>query len=244
MRGRREFFLGAASLGLGGFGFFSGCSKATRNVTAASHAGVDFKVLVPKKDADDKYPLFVAIHGLGGAPEHWVEPWGTFPGKVQIALPRGFDKHEEGHSWFPWTTNMKDEKLATHVVAAEERLWKGIAALAAGRKIVVAGYEQGALLSYVIAVRHADAVLASFPVAGACPEGLFPKDKTKAAPIIAFHATADDVVSLTSDRASVDAFKAQGNRAELREYPGVKHSPSDKLHADLNDEILTALEAK
>src|SRR4051812_27046863 len=104
---RREILLGAVALGLGA------CSKS-RNVTAAVHAGVDFKVLVPR-EVDTVYPLVVAIHGIGGAPEHWIDGFKNFPGRAQIALPRGFAKHEEGFSWFPWSANMRDDKLAADV---------------------------------------------------------------------------------------------------------------------------------
>jgi predicted esterase len=231
---RREILIGAAALGFG-----AACSKS-RKVTQSAHAGVDFKVLVPQ-EPDAAYPLVVAIHGIGGAPEHWVDGWRAFPGRAQIALPRGFDKHGEGFSWFPWSANMKDEKLAADVAAAEDRLWKGIADLAAGRRVVVAGYAQGAVLTYAIAARRPE-ILGAFPVAGACPEALFPK--ARAAPVIAFHGTKDDLLAIDLDRAAIEAFKRQGNRAELREYAGVGHDPSDKMHVELDAEMLKTLDAK
>src|SRR5215212_2321062 len=113
---RRDILLGAVSLAFARL--LTACGKkSTRTAKDASHAGVDFKVLVPNEANDDKYPLVVAIHGQGGAPEHWVLPWGKFPGKAQIALPRGFTKEGEGFSWFPWSTDMKSEKLAADVAA-------------------------------------------------------------------------------------------------------------------------------
>lgn len=237
---RREFLLGAVSLGFGGLS--SGCKKP-RKVQSSVHAGVEFKELVPVRP-DAAMPLVVAIHGLGGAPEHWVDGWMHFPGNAHIALPRGFARHEEGFSWFPWTTDMKSAKLSADVAAAEARLWKGVAELAATRRVVVAGYAQGAVLSFVMAARHADAVAGAFPVAGACPEALFPKDKARAAPLVAFHGTADDVVAIQLDRNAVNAFKQQGNLAEIREYSGVGHDPTDKMHADLNAEMLKSLKAR
>ncbi len=239
---RREILFAAASLVVGRI--LTACGKkGTRTPKDASHAGVDFKVLVPNEGNDDKYPLVVAIHGQGGAPEHWVEPWSKFPGRAQIALPRGFTKDGEGHAWFPWTTNMADEKLAADVAAAEEKLWKGIEALAAGRKIVVAGYAMGAVLTYALAVRHPDQIVGAFPVAGACPEKLLPKDKAKTAPVVAFHGSGDDMITLAVDRATIEAFKKEGAKAELREYAKVGHNPSDELHTDLNNEMVKALES-
>ena len=237
---KRGFLFGAVSLGF--TTLIAACSKS-RKVRSSVHAGVDFKELVPNQP-DDTMPLVVAIHGLGGAPEHWVDGWMHFPGNAHIALPRGFDRHEEGFSWFPWSADMKSEKLAADVAAAEERLWKGVAALAAGRRVVVAGYAQGAVLSFVMASRHPDAIAGVFPVAGACPEALFPKNKARAAPVIAFHGTADDVVAVQLARDAVNAFKQQGNVAEMREYAGVHHSPTDKMHDDLNAEMVKTLKAR
>lgn len=240
MPNRREFLLGAATLGLVGF---AGACKKSRTPSRAVHAGVDFTVLVPP-ERDDAYPIVVAIPGNGGAPEHWIDGWKNFPGRAQIALPRGFQKEGDGYAWFPWTANMKDEKLAAAVAAAEERLWKGIADLAGRRRVVVAGYSQGAVLCFAMAARHPDVLLGSFPVAGACPEALLPKGGARSAPIVAFHGAKDDEFPIALARAAVDGFKQQGGAAELREYAGVGHSPSDKLHADLDVEMMKVLEKK
>jgi len=236
MAGRRGFVLGAFA------GLISACGKP-RTVRSAAHAGVDFVELVPRTP-DASLPLVIAVHGRGGAPEHWVDGWMKFPGRAHFALPRGFDRHEGGFAWFPWSTDLKSDKLAADVAAAEARLWKGIAELAAGRKVLVAGYDQGALLSFVMAARHADAIAHAFPVCGACPEALLPQSGARSAPVTAYQGTADDVFPLASTRASVEAFARDGRRATLREYPGVKHSPTDALHEDLWADMQSALSGK
>lgn len=234
---RREFLLGAAAFGLGGLSV--GCSKP-RTPRSSVHAGVDFVELLPRR-RDDSLPVIVAIHGRGGAPEHWVDGWTPFPGNASIVLPRGFDRHEEGFSWCAWSTDMKSAKLAADLGAAEERLWKGIADLAGSRRVIVAGYTQGAILSFVMAARHADAVVHAFPVAGACPEALLPRDRARAAPLTAYHGGADDTLAIQAARDAVDAFKREGCEAVLREYAGVGHEPSDKMHADLWADMQKAL---
>jgi phospholipase/carboxylesterase len=237
MSRRREFLLGAASL-FGGL--VSACGKP-RTARSSVHAGVDFTELVPRKP-DETLPLVVAIHGLGGAPEHWVAGWTPFPGNARIVLPRGFDRHEEGFSWFPWSADMKSDKLAADVAAAEERLWKGVEALAGGRRVVVAGFTQGAILSFVMAARHPDAIVHAFPVVGACPTALFPK--ARAAPLTAYHGTADDVLPIQVVRDAVDTLKRFGSEAQLREYAGVRHTATDAMHDDLRRDMQKALGAK
>lgn len=232
---RRSFLIGLGSVGL------FACSKP-RNAIDSNHAGIVFKELV-HKEPDDGLPLVVAIHGNGGAPAHWVEPWTKFPGRARIVIPQGFDKFEEGFAWFPWVTDLKSEKLGADVSSAEEKLWKGIADLAGSRRVIVAGYEQGATLCYLLALRHPDVVLHAFPVAGACPTALFPKEKTKCAPITAYHGKLDEVIPLEAARASIDAFAKQGVTATLKEYDRVRHRPSDQLHTDLDADMVKALAA-
>ena len=193
------------------------------------------------KEPDETLPLIVAVHGLGGAPEHWVEGWTPFPGRARVVLPRGFERHQEGFSWFPWASDMKDPKLAADVGAAEERLWKGIVALAGGRRIVVAGFTQGAILCFVMAARHPEAIVHAFPVVGACPDALLPRNKARAAPLTAYHGTADDVLAVQVVRDAVNAFKQQGNEAVLREYAGVRHTATDAMHEDLRADMQKAL---
>lgn len=247
-RTRRAFLAGAATVAaLGSSALTTACGKP-RTVRDASHGGVDFKELVPK-NPDDSLPIVVAIHGLGGAPEHWVDGWMKLAGNATIVLPRGFDKHEGGFSWFPWEdakltadNDMKSAALAERVAAAEERLWKGIAALGR-RRVVVAGYTQGAILSYVMAARRADVVIAAFPVVGACPASLRPNGKQPHAPVVAYHGTADEVVPIAAARESIAAFQAQGG-SRLREYPGVRHTATDAMHADLDADMHPVVTAK
>jgi phospholipase/carboxylesterase len=180
---------------------------------------------------DERAPLIVAIHGRGDRPENWVDDWSRFPVKAQIALPRAFDRFGEGFSWFELHPGMSDAELGASVGAAETRLWRAIAHLAGGRRVVVTGFSQGGILSYAMAAQHPDAVLAAFPVAGACPGPLLPKDKSRAAPVVGFHGTADDIIPVKWARETVKAFQQSGNKAELHEYDGVGHQVTREIHA-------------
>ncbi len=242
--GRRDLLFGGLALGFGSVGLaaLTACGKP-RTTHTSVHGGVDFTKLVPRSP-DTTLPLVVAIHGEGGAPEHWIDGWASFPGRAEIALPRGIERRGDGFAWFVSETDMKSEKLAADVAAAEERLWKGIADLAASRRIVVAGYSQGAVLAFVMAARHAGPVAGAFAVAGACPAALLPKDKSRAAPLVAYHGTADDVFAVQLARDAIKAFEQQGNEARLREYAGVSHAPTDALHADLRADMQKVLSPK
>lgn len=239
---RRSFLGGSLLVATTGLAT-AACKKPPRRPIDATHAGVPFKELVHEQP-DDSLPLIVAIHGNGGAPEHWVEPWSKFPGRARILLPQGEAKLEEGYAWFPASKDFANEKLAADVSSAEERLWKGIAALAGTRRLVVAGYAEGATLAYLLALRHADVIAGAFPVAGAMPTRLYPREqgaeRPRSAPVTAFHGKLDEVIPVQAARDTIAAFTKAGLPATLKEYEGVRHRPSDELHADLDRAMIAA----
>jgi phospholipase/carboxylesterase len=203
-----------------------------------THAGVEMLELYPS-DADEKAPLIVAIHGRGDRPQHWVEGWRSFPARAEIVMPRAFTPWGDGYSWFKLDESMSDEAISAEVGAAEAKLWPGLLELAAGRKMVVTGFSQGGILSFVLAARHADVVTHAFPISGACPKGLLPKEN--AAPITAFHGTVDNVIPIQWDRAGVEALKSSGHQVELREYEGIAHSISPQMRQDWRAELVKAI---
>jgi phospholipase/carboxylesterase len=200
--------------------------------------GVEMIELFPH-DADESSPIIVAVHGMGDRPERWVDDWQKFPARARIALPRAFHPYSGGFSWFALRDGMTDEELGAGVGAAEERLWKGIAKLAAGKRVIVTGFSQGGILSFAMASRHPNEVIRAFPVAGSCPGPLLPKGK--AAPLLAFHGTEDKLLELRWGREAVNAFKERGNDAAIREYPGIPHAISPEMHRDLWDAIVKTL---
>jgi phospholipase/carboxylesterase len=208
----------------------------------STHEGVGFIELFPH-GADETAPLVVAIHGRGDRPENWVETWTAFPARAQIALPRAFDPLGDGFSWFPFREGLSEDQWAAGVASAEARLWKAIAHLAGStkRRVVVTGFSQGGILSFAIAARHPDEVVGAFPVAGALPAPLRPKDHGRTAPTVAFHGTADRMIPFAWGRAAVDSFKDQGNVAELHEYAGVGHAMTAQMRSDLWTAIVKSL---
>lgn len=227
---RRAFQLGLASL--------AAC-KTTPPVEATSSRtrtveGVELIDVFTAKDgkrATETSPLIVAIHGMGDRPDRWLPEWEKFPERAEIVLPRAFDPHGGGYSWFEFKDGMTDEQFGAAVGAAEARLWKAIASVAGTRKPIITGFSQGGILSFAIAAQHPDAIKVAFPVAGSCPGPLFPHPK--AAPLHAFHGTADPVLDIKWGREAVHGFAERGNEATLKEYDGVGHTITPAMKQDL-----------
>jgi phospholipase/carboxylesterase len=242
---RRDALAASLSVLAGGLAISSvsaSCAKESSPTwpRRAKYDGVDFIELFPN-GATEAAPLVIAIHGMGDKPDNWIDTWKTFPQKARIALPRAFTKYGDGFSWFEFRDGMTDAEFGTEVGAAEEKLWKGIAKVAGSRKVIVTGFSQGGILSFAMAARHPDTVAYAFPVSGSCPGPILPKNKAHAAPLVAFHGTADNVLAFKWGKAAVDAFKEQGNDARLKEYPGVPHTITPQMHDDLWAEIQRAL---
>lgn len=206
-----------------------------------TYEGVEMIELFPQH-ATESSPLIVVIHGRGDHPKHWVEGWRGFPARAQIVLPRAFDAFGEGGwSWFELRDGMTAEELGKSVGDSETKLWRAIEKVAGPtrkntKNIIVTGFSQGGMLSYVMASRHPDAILRSFPIAGFCPKPLLPEGK--AAPVSAFHGTEDTILKVHAGRDTVSAFKAKGNEAEMREYMGVGHTITKEMRHDWWSAIL------
>jgi phospholipase/carboxylesterase len=202
--------------------------------------GIRFVSLFPN-GADPTSPLIVAIHGRGDTPQNFADVFAGFPGKAQIALPQAPIAFGPGWSWFDGPPASSEDALAANIGAQEEKLWKGIAELAKGRKVIVMGFSQGGMLAYVLAARHPDQISASFPIAGAAPSKLLPREGSKSTPVLAMHGTTDAVIEIAHGRSAVAGFKKAGWNAQLREYPGVGHTITQKMREDLFGRIVEVM---
>jgi predicted esterase len=181
--------------------------------------------------------MIVSLHGMGGAPIKHAYLWDGFTG-AQLVLPRGLLPSGRGYQWFDWPDDMTEDALADAIVATDRQLWPAIDELAHGRPIIVAGFSQGAMMAYAMAVLHPDRVIAALPIAGYLPAKLRPKAGAHVAPIYAFHGASDQSIDPQKARDTIAALEAAGATAELVELPGVGHQQVpfkaqlfDRVHA-------------
>lgn len=204
------------------------------------HAGVEVLSLFTR-GADTRSPVLVAIHGRGDRPEAWIPDLQRFPGKAQIVVPRAFDAFGDGFTWFPLTRGMDEAALASVLADAEARLFRALASVAAGRPLLVSGFSQGGMLSFVLAARRGKDITFATPMAGMCPASLVPGKEVPVARVVAFHGTADPVVPFAAGRAAVDAFVRNGHEASMHPYEGVLHALPSAMRADVYAELTRRL---
>lgn len=147
----------------------------------------------------------------------------------------------DGYSWFPLSHGMGERALADAVASGEERLFRALSSVAAGRRLVVSGFSQGGMLSFAMAARRGKAISFAAPIAGMCPPALVPERGTHVAPLVAFHGTADPVIPFASGLAAVEAFRTRGHAAEIRRYDGVGHTLPAAMRGDVYAELARRL---
>jgi len=215
--------------------FIADCRRASALPVVSreqSHRGVRFLHLAVGV-VDPAAPLLVALHGRGRSPEGFEDLWRDVALPLEIALPQAFERSGFGWKWFAWEAGMTDDEFTAAVSAAEERLWPAVVEAAHGRKIIVAGHSQGAVMAYVMAVRHPDEILQAFPISGGAPHKLLPRGHARTAPVYALHGTEDRAIGVAWARATIAEIRAAGGVAELKEFAGAGHSITPEMRRDL-----------
>src|SRR6185436_1956426 len=200
--------------------------------------------------ADAELPLVIALHGRGDTAENFAPLFRDLSVRARVVILRPPHAWGGGQAWFvgAWAHPETRPKIAAELRALADRVVATAEAIRAARptrgRPVVKGFSQGGMLTWAVAVEHPRAISAAFPVAGF----LFPEmlerariDARTLPRIVAFHGSADPLVSLDEDRRGVRLLEARGARIDLRVYPGVAHALPPELQRDLFTELSHAL---
>jgi phospholipase/carboxylesterase len=180
----------------------------------------------------DTLPMLVLIHGRGDKPERgWLPIVPSTP--VRVIMPQAPLPYGNGYSWFAAraleSKGAQGAELGQQLAERAEQIAAAIEVLRAERPTrgvpVAAGFSQGGMLSYTLAVRHPKAFRALMPISGLLPETLWPKTLPAGAPpVLALHGTADTLVPVAPAREAVSHLVKTGYNAELREFEDVGHT--------------------
>jgi phospholipase/carboxylesterase len=186
---------------------------------------------------DEELPLVVLLHGRGGRPSIPHRGMAGEPA-VRLFIPRAPDRlGDHGFTWLAtWTTSGNTELLARSLAGRVDELMPAIEAFIALRptrgKPVVAGFSQGAIMTYGLVTRYPQKFAAGFPIAGWLPEQMLPEapqaDVTY--PLIrAMHGTADETVPFDFGRQTYQSLRGLGYPVEWTEVPGVAHETTPEM---------------
>jgi phospholipase/carboxylesterase len=199
---------------------------------------------------NDKLPMLVLIHGRGDKPARGWLPI-TSARAVRVIMPQAPLPFGDGFSWSSTRAIEADgpngEALARDLEARADDIASAVERLKRERPTegvpIVAGFSQGGMLSFTLAVRHPKAFRAFMPIAGLLPMVLWPQASAPAgaSPILALHGTADTLVPIEPARGAIEHLAQRGYIAELREYDGVGHSITPAMLEAFNTWLAAAL---
>jgi phospholipase/carboxylesterase len=184
-------------------------------------------------DPTSPMPMLILIHGLGDRPSRdWFTGADAIDTPLRLIMPQAPTPKYEGFAWFPFRVGDNEpDALARGIATAADRLARAITSLQAERPTlgqpIVAGFSQGGMLSYALALRHPQLVALSHPISGMLPEPLWPEGKPahESFPrIAAMHGDADAIVPIDAARRLTAHLRKLGHDAELREFAGVAHT--------------------
>ena len=205
--------------------------------------------VVGAEDAGQALPMVVMVHGLGDRPESMLQLMEQLPGPARVIAPRAPDPWHGGWSWFPTRSDGDEAELSEQIAKVADRFVEDLAAAQGARptvgKPVMAGFSQGGMLSFAVAVRHPEAIALAVPVAGWLPEPLWPPSGPPAgAPHLhALHGLDDDRLPFERTAQGVKDLRAKGWDVTLRAFPGVGHRVPPQVRRALYREVQQALPA-
>lgn len=220
-------------------------ARAPASATRGEIAGVPYlEHMTGGARPDERVPMIVALHAMGGDPAYFLELFGRYRGRARLILPYG---HPSGGTYV-WYDSVRDDVAAPVVAREADRIAAALAALAAVRptvgKPIVTGLSQGGMMTFALAVTHPEALAAAFPVSGLLPPSLYPSAAVSSRPrpatlppVAAFHGASDLAVPVRGARASIAELRLAGYAAELREYAGLEHDISHEEVGELLERI-------
>ncbi len=215
---------------------------APLELVAGEAAGIAyFELVTGNGEREATLPMIVALHGLGDTPENFANLFAGFDGAARVILPRALDANEGGGwSWFPYRARDPDvDALADSIAATADKLAPALVELGKTRptrgKPIVTGFSQGGMLTFMLAVEHADLLDHAIAVGGWLPPPRWPKAKPSghAPTIVALHGDIDKAVGFGPTRDAVAHLTGLGWPAEFHGYPNVGHAIPPAMRNEL-----------
>lgn len=181
---------------------------------------------------DPTLPLVIVFHGRGDQPRAPGGPFRQVHRPLRILMPRAPDAFSKGYAWLPVHVRSSEQALLTRSLAAMVddlafALKRYLAAYPCSGRPVVTGFSQGGLLTFALALHHAELFSAALPLAGWLPEGLVPEvgaPLSRFPPIRAMHGARDERIPVEATRALVAKLRGKGLSVDFVEFPEAGHA--------------------
>jgi phospholipase/carboxylesterase len=180
---------------------------------------------------DGPFPAIITLHGWGASAHDLLGLAPVlFDGKAVVLCPQGqvavpFGGGQYGYGWFPLRMDQPTDVVAFR--QASEALWKFVDTALARypidpRKVVVAGFSQGGMMAYDLALsdptRFAGLIALSSWLPPPLVEQLPVKPEHEGFPVLVIHGTRDGQIEVERARESREALRPYGVAMTYREF--------------------------
>ncbi len=207
--------------------------------------GLSLKYLVQIPSEKSQHtPVIILLHGYGADERDLFELRSVFPKKYLIVAARApYPLSAGGYQWYESATiNGRHDGDQQQLDKSRESIIKFISEIvnkykADASQVYVAGFSQGAIMSYQVGLTAPDKVRGIGILSGM----IFPSLKSmvkntvdlKKLRIFVSHGTADNRIPFADGKAAVDYLKGIGLKPEFHEYAGMGHTISKEVLNDL-----------
>ena len=178
--------------------------------------------------SDERLPMVIVLHGLGGTPEGYAAGFGGI-GKARVILPEGAYEGGGGRKW--WERGLHDiveegrpEDIAQWN-AASDRLSEFIRQITKCRptlgKPIVTGGSQGGEATLLVATQHRRQISAAVSVDGDMPDLFW---RRRMAPTLMINGTGDTTVPFAWAKAHAEAAISRGSPLVFWPMPSEGHA--------------------
>lgn len=211
-------------------------------------AGLRYLELVSSDASEDEsLPLIVFLHGRGDrAHSAWIDGLSV---RARFVFPEAPLPFGDGFSWFAFSITGSDPATLARDVAERATQLAGLLDALARKyptrgKPIVAGFSQGAMLTFALALEHPDAIALGLPIAGMIPEPLLQRalqNGARIAKLRALHGTSDHVIAFAPTASATEQLRARGHDVQLQAFPATDHTLSPAMREALFASMTRAL---
>lgn len=206
------------------------------------------EVILGEADFDDPLPMVVLLHGRGDRPRVPGGPFSRAPTAMRLILPRAPTPLGNGFTWLP--VSITEGRVAQLASSLEERAAQLAALVNRLRNDrptlglpIVAGFSQGAMLSFTLALQYPQLFSVALPAAGWVPPSLMPEvaPAGRRVRIRGLHGTADPIVPIEPTLQVVARLRELAWDIELDSFEGVEHTLTQEMNARFEEWLEEAL---
>jgi phospholipase/carboxylesterase len=207
--------------------------------------GMALKYMVQMPAQQSAHPqIIVLMHGYGSDEQDMFGLRNVLPGNyIIIAVRAPYSLPGGGYQWFEKEVvngkyNGRRKDLDNSIALVVKFLGEAEGKYKVSPKdVYLMGFSQGAIMSYEVGLTHPSLVKGIGVLSGMLFPSVKPMIKNDAAlkqlRIFVSHGTADDRLAFTDGKAGVEYLQGLGLRPEFHQYPGMGHTISKEVIADL-----------